>query len=161
MYSFTAKIFKIGINPCVVVPAAVLKKLFTDAGRSKGPIPVKGRLDGASYIQTIVKYKGKWRLYVNGIMFKDSGLKNGDTARFEIAYDSTSREIAMHPLLAKALKKEKQANEAFGKLSPYRRKEIVRYISHLKSEESIIRNVEKAILHLKGKSRFAGRDYMV
>ena len=66
MKSFTAKIFKVGVNPCVVVPDEVLKYLFREAGKDKGPIPVQGKLNGASFIQTVVKFRGDWRLYVNG-----------------------------------------------------------------------------------------------
>jgi len=158
MKSFSAKIFKIGINPCVVVPAYVLKFLFFQAGKSKGPIPVKGKLNGAKYIQTIVNYKGAWRLYINGKMLKDAGLLNGDRAQVDIEFDPVPRTIPMHPKLARALKQNKEAMAAYQMLSPYRRKEIVRYISNLKSEESIIANIEKAIRHLSGKGRFAGRD---
>lgn len=38
---FFAKIYKIGINPYVLLPAKTLKKLFEDAGKEKGNIPVK------------------------------------------------------------------------------------------------------------------------
>ncbi|MEI9935362.1 MAG: hypothetical protein WDM71_11065 [Ferruginibacter sp.] len=42
------------------------------AGKDKGHIPVKGKLDGHAFIQTLVKYSGKWRLYLNGPMRKAS-----------------------------------------------------------------------------------------
>jgi len=43
-------------------------------------------------------------------------------------------------------------------LRPSLQKEIVRYISFLKTEESIDRNVDNAIQFLLGKKRFIGRD---
>jgi uncharacterized protein YdeI (YjbR/CyaY-like superfamily) len=49
------------------------------------------------------------------------------------------------------------AKASFEKLSPYRKKEIVRYIAHLKTDASRIKNIEKAIGHLEGKGAFAGR----
>ena len=70
MNTFSAKIFKIGINPCVVVPASVLKILFKAAGKAHGPLPVKGKLNGTSFLQTVVKYKDAWLLYINGKMFR-------------------------------------------------------------------------------------------
>jgi len=154
---FSAKIFKIGINPCVVVPPRVLKFLFASAGKSKGPIPVKGKLNGAKYHQTIVKFSGKWRLYINFKMLQDSGLKNGDRAEVEIEFDSKPRTIPFHPDLKKALNQNPRAKASFEKLSPYRKKEIVRYIAHLKTEAARKKNIEKAIGHLEGKGAFAGR----
>lgn len=157
MKTFSAKIFKIGVNPCVVVPDEVLEILFSDAGRNKGPLSVKGKLNGAAYIQTVVKFKNAWRLYINGKMLKDAGLKNGDMAHVEIAFDKIPREISMHPKLSIALGYNAGIRMAFDKLPPFRRKEIIRYINHLKSEEAIDRNIEKVIAHLSGKESFAGR----
>jgi hypothetical protein len=154
---FSAKIFKIGINPCVIVPARILKFLFVAAGKSKGPIPVKGKLNGAKYHQTVVKFSGKWRLYINFKMLQDSGLKNGDKADIEIEFDSKPRTIHFHPDLKKALNQNPLAKASFEKLSPYRKKEIIRYIAHLKTNASRIKNIEKAISHLTGKGAFAGR----
>ncbi len=66
MNSFKAKIEIIGINPFVFLPARVLKAIFIQAGKEKGPIPVRGTIDGHPYIQTLVMYSGAWRLYING-----------------------------------------------------------------------------------------------
>ena len=158
MNYFTAKIFKIGINPCVIVPSSVLKQLFSQAGKLKGPIPVRGKLNGATYLQTVVKYSGKWWFYINGIMLRDAGLKSGDIAEVEIEFNPVPRLIPMHPKLERAWKQNKNAKATFDQLSPYRQKEIVRYISHLKSEESVDRNILKVIQHLSGKGSFAGRE---
>jgi len=40
---------------------------------------------------------------------------------------------------------------AFKKLTPYRQKEIVRYLGSLKTEEALQRNIEKVIASLKEK----------
>lgn len=68
------------------------------------------------------------------------------------------RTIAPHPRFATALRENKQALEAFEALSPSRQKEIVRYISSLKTAAAVDRNVERAIGFLVGKGRFVGRD---
>lgn len=52
MLSFIAKIQIIGINPYVLLPAAVLKDIMQKAGKDKGAIPVKLRIDGKDFIQT-------------------------------------------------------------------------------------------------------------
>jgi hypothetical protein len=158
MRSFSSKVQIIGVNPYVLLPASVLKKLFLQAGKDKGPIPVKGKLNGNAFIQTLVKYSGKWRLYLNTPMRKTAGIDTGEIANVEIEFDPEPRIIKMHTKLKDALSKNKEARKAFEKLPPYRQKEIVRYIGFLKNEESIERNVTKVIQHLLGKQRFAGRD---
>jgi|SRR6187455_3663826 len=147
---FTSVIYKLGINPVVDPPDEVLEQLFEQAGRSKGPIPVCGRLNGAEFIQTLVKYKGAWRLYINGQMLNDSGLNVGDKANIEIEFDSRPRDVAMPDELETALQRDDKAKKAFGALSPSRQKEIFRYISSLRTDESIARNVAKIIRQMKG-----------
>lgn len=150
MAKFSGKIYKIGINPVVDPPEKLLKAIFVEAGKSTGPIPVCGRLNGAEFIQTLVKYGGKWRLYINGPMLADSGLKVGDMAKIEIEFDPRPREVPMPPAFEKALKKDKVAAEQFDKLAPSRQKEICKYLGSLKTEESISKNVEKLMKNLRG-----------
>jgi len=57
-----------------------------------------------------------------------------------------------------ALEHNEEAKLVFDSLSASRQKEIIRYISNLKSDESVIKNVQKAIGFLTGKNRFVGRD---
>jgi hypothetical protein len=158
MNFFSAKIFKIGINPYVLIPSVILKELFQQAGKNKGPIAVRGTLNGHAFIQTLVKYSGKWRLYLNTPMRKAANVDVGDTAEVQIEFDPKPRIITMHPTLKSALEKNKKAMAAFSQLSPSRQKEIVRYIGFLKTEESVDKNVKKAIGFLSGKERFVGRE---
>jgi hypothetical protein len=149
MFKFTATIYKIGINPVVDPPDKVLFSIFKKADRSKGPIPVCGKLNGAEFVQTLVKYQGSWRLYINGPMLRDSGLAVGDVAKIEVDFDPRSREVAMPKELVAALKKDKKAKAAFEDLSPSRRKEISKYIGGLKTPESVAKNIERVIRHLR------------
>jgi hypothetical protein len=158
MNSFSAKIYKIGINPYVLLPSAILKSIFEQANKNTGPIKIKGKIEGHPFIQTLVKYSGKWRLYLNGPIRKAAGKDVGDTVRIEIEYDPAERIIPVHSKLELALKKNKKANAVFIKLPPSTQKEIIRYIGFLKTEVSVDRNVTKAINFLLGKERFIGRD---
>ncbi|MFI5218878.1 MAG: YdeI/OmpD-associated family protein [Bacteroidia bacterium] len=158
MDTFKAKIDIIGINPFVLLHSSVLTNIFKQAQKDKGPVPVRGTIDGHNFIQTLVKYSGKWRLYINTPMLKACGKKVGDTITLQIEFDPAERIIPIHHKLAKALNKNKKANDAFKKLSPSRQKEIIRYISALKKETSVDRNVAIAMKFLSGKARFAGRD---
>jgi hypothetical protein len=148
---FTATIYKLGINPVVDPPENVLGGLFENSGKEKGPIPVRGKIDGADFIQTLVKFGGKWRLYINGDMLKASGTKVGDEISVEIEFDPRQREVPMPPRLRDALDADTKAKIAFAQLTKSRQKEIFRYINSLRTEESIARNVEKILQQLKGK----------
>jgi uncharacterized protein YdeI (YjbR/CyaY-like superfamily) len=55
------------------------------------------------------------------------------------------------------LRKSKEAKTVFDKLPPSRRKEIVRYLANLKTEEVLKKNIQRAINFLLGKGRFVGR----
>ena len=158
MYKFKADIEIIGANPFVFVPDRVLKNIFKQAGKDKGPIPIRGTINDNPYRQTLVRYRDAWRLYINNSMLKNSPRRIGETVVIQVEVDPVGRRIKPHPKLVKAFKENKEAKKAFDKLPPSRRREIVRYISFLKTEESVIRNVNRAINHLIGKSRFVGRD---
>lgn len=155
---FTAVIEIIGVNPYVLLPENILLKIFDQAGKSRGPIPVKGTINGNDYLQTLVKYAGHWRLYLNMPMRKSAGIDVGDKGIFTILFDPVPREFPMHPKLKTALNKNHVAFNNFNKLSAYRQKEIVRYIHHLKSEQAVEKNILKVVNHLTGNGRFAGRD---
>lgn len=158
MPAFKALIQIIGVNPYVLLPEKVLHTLFKEAGKDKGKIPVQMKIDGHAFPQTLVKYSGHWRLYLNMPMRKAAGKDVGDTARFEITYDSVKREIAAPPEFLNALKTNPAAAQVFEKLRPSLQLEIVRYLARLKSKESLDRNIIRAIQFLLGKARFVGRD---
>lgn len=149
MPTFSTKIYKIGINPVVDPPYEILTVIFEQAGRSKGPIPVRGQLNGSEFVQTLVKYQGAWRLYINGPMLKASGLEVGDTAKIEIEFDPEPRDVPVPAAFAIALKKDKIAKTEYEKLTPSRKKEILRYLGFLKNGESLDRNIERIIGQLR------------
>lgn len=156
--SFRAVIDIIGINPFVFVPQPVLQELFRISGKEKGPIPVAGKINGKPFRQTLVKFSGHWRLYINTVMLSNSPQRIGEEVEIDLAFDPSDRTIHPHPALVKALEENPEAKAVFESLVPSLRLEIVRYIAHLKTEASIERNVRKAVLFLLGKERFIGRD---
>lgn len=160
MSEFTAKLEIIGINPYVSVPEKILTAIHAQAGKDKGPIPIKGTINGKAFRQTLVKYSGAWRLYVNTEMLENSPKRIGETVTLKIAFDPAERSIHPHPKLVEALAQNKQAKERFDALPPYLQKEIVRYISFLKTDASVERNVDKAIDFLLGKGPFIGRGML-
>lgn len=157
-YTFSANIEIIGINPFVFVPEEILKSIFEKAGKSKGPIPVKGTVNSILYTQTLMKFRGEWRLYINTKMLKNSPKRIGEQIAISISYDPAKREILIHPKLLQALNENIAANTVFQNLRPSLQHEIIRYIAHLKTEESIDKNILKAIAFLLGKGKFVGRE---
>lgn len=155
---FTALIKIIGVNPYVSVPPAVLKKIFTAAGKDKGQIPVKLIICEKEFTQTLVRYSGEWRLYLNTPMRRLAAKETGDKITIDIAYDPEERTTPMPLKLKQALAKNKAANDIFNSCSPSLQKEIMRYINNLKTPESVDSNVERAVNFLLGRERFIGRD---
>jgi len=158
MHRFSSDIKIIGVNPYVSVPDEILSAIFLKAKKDKGPIPVCGVINNKPYTQTLVKYAGNWRLYINTKMLKNSPKHVGENISILIDFDSRSRAIPLHPKLRVALDGDPRAKEVYELLTASRRHEINRYITNLKSDEKVKENVDKAIDFLSGKGRFVGRD---
>lgn len=159
IYTFTASLDLIGINPFVLVPDLILKSIFEDAGKNKSPIPVKGTVNQEPYNQTLVRFRGEWRLYINTGMLANSPQRIGEKIHLTIAYNNLVAPETKAPLaFEQALKKDKEAKRVYDQLAPYLRKEMNRYLSGLKTQESIHKNITRALNFLKGKERFIGRD---
>ena len=148
-HSFSAKIYKVGVNPCVKVPFRISEKMKP----VKGFIPVNGKIGKFLFKQTLVPVKNSnHRLYVNGPMLKGANIKVGDTVHFTLRQDFTPREKA-YPI-SKEFKNKLEGNKVmakFKKLTASRQKEIIRYLNNLKTEETLYRNIDKVIVQLKGK----------
>ncbi len=155
--SFRAELKIIDINPYVFVPEPVLAELFEEAGRTQGPIPIRGSINGRPYQQTLVRFRGAWRLYVNMQMLDDSPRRVGERLDVEVAYDPSDRTIDSHPKFAAALRDNPNARAVFEGLTLSKQQEIIRYISSLKTEPAVDRNVVRAIGFLVGENRFLGR----
>lgn len=158
VFTFSAVIELIGINPFVYLPEEILQAVFKQADKSKSPIPVQGTINMKPYRQTLVKYAGAWRLYINLKMLDRSPSRIGELIEVTIAFDPTERSVTAHPALLRALLAYPEAKQVFDSLQTSLQKEIIRYISFLKTEKSIDHNVKKAIDFLLGKGRFIGRD---
>ena len=155
---FTAELEIIDGNPFVRLPSTVLDEVLHEAGRTTGPIPVRGTVNGEPYQQTLVKFRAAWRLYVNMTMLDDSPRRIGESIGATVGFDPSDRTIAPHPKLVAMLDSNPAAKTAFDDMAPSRQKEIVRYIDNLKTEESVDRNVRRALDFLLGKGRFVGRE---
>jgi Domain of unknown function (DUF1905)/Bacteriocin-protection, YdeI or OmpD-Associated len=148
-FSFKAKIYIVGINPCVKVPLYITAKLKA----TKGYIPVKGKIGEHFFQQTLCPVKNEgYRLYINGPMLKGADVKVGQTANFIIEQDTLERNKNVP--MAKEFKGKLEEHgllAMFQQLSPSRQKEINRYLNNLKTEEAVTKNINKMINVLMGK----------
>ena len=155
---FKTRIRIIGVNQYVLVPKAVLESIFAQVGEEHGPIPIRGTLDGHPFKQTLVKYSGTWRVYLNKPVRKAAGKEVGDTVEVQIEFEPVERANPLHPKLSQALKDNPAAQTAFDAMSPSRQKEIIQYINNLKNDASVEKNVLRTIQFLVGNTPVAGRD---
>lgn len=158
MNIFSSTIHIINGNPYVRPPDKILFEIFQQAHKDKGPIPVRGKLNGTEFHQSLLRYQGDWRLYINGAMAKKAGFKYvgsitaivGQKVKIAIAYDPKPPQYLMVPEFQAALSKDKKAKLAYGQLTVGRQKEILRYFSFMKNKSSLIRNIERVMQHLRG-----------
>lgn len=147
-HKFSAKIYKVGINPCVKVPYAITEKMKPE----KGYIPIRGTIEKHKFTQTLVPVKdSNYRLYVNGPMLEGANLKVGDVATFVIE-QSTQKKQDQYPM-NNELKKQLAAHGLkvrFDALTDARKREILKYLTFLKpGGEALEKNVRKVVLMLK------------
>lgn len=91
-------------------------------------------------------------------MLKNSPKRVGEIYDIAIEFDPSERSINPHSRFIEALTQNLEAKNVFDSLSYSHQKEIIRYLSFLKSDDSVTKNVKKAIGFLTGKNRFVGRD---
>lgn len=168
MLRFSETIFIINGNPYVRPPDAILERIFQQADKKTSPITIYGKINGASFRQSLVRYQGDWRLYVNIIMANAAKIRFsksiteivGRKVSFEIEFDRNPPIYEMVPFLKEALDKNSVAKDNWEKLTPSRQKEVLRYFSLLKSNEAKKRNLHKIMHVLTGKEeRFMARTW--
>ena len=151
MINFKAKIYKVGINTCVDVPVLVTQKMTA----TKGYIKVKGTIKDFSFTKTLVPVKeAPYRLFINIAMLKGSASKLGDTVNFSIEQDfkKVTKDYPMPPSLRKQLK-EKKLLKDFNDLTVYRKTDILKYLSYIKTDDTLQKNISKIINKLEAKEK--------
>lgn len=161
---FRATIERRGINPYVLVSAARAARI--KAGWKK-PMPVlvhvNGQPDPAWHVNMMPAGDGGFFLYLDARVRKASATDVGDRVDVSVLFDSAYRSGPQHDMLPEfgaRLAANAAARERWDHLTPSLRKEVLRYLAALKSDEARLRNVERAIRVLGGaKERFLARDW--
>lgn len=151
-------------NPFVPVTAAQAAKLKPTWRR---PLPVLVTVDGKPdppwRINLMPAGDGSFYLYLHGDVRKASGTGVGDRVRIALDFDAAYRNGPLHPMpgwFLAPLDANRKARKAWDALTPSRQKEILRYLSWLKSDAARQRNVERALKVLSGTpERFMARSW--
>ncbi len=93
---------------------------------------------------------GAHRLYINGEMRKKANLTIGDIVNLRLTCNLEPRTLPMPLELKQALASSNRAEDAWRKLSPSHRNEILAYLNSLKKHESLERNSLKVLNRLLG-----------
>jgi hypothetical protein len=154
MEGFTAVIERVGINPYVDVPASV-----SLAFARRGNVPITMTLNGVGFRGTLVpRGEGRHRLYINTEMREGAHVAVGDSVHVALQIDDQLRSIPLPEPLRRALAENAEAERAWGKLVPSRRKEILAYLNALKRLDALARNIRKVIASLGGTDETPLRD---
>jgi hypothetical protein len=150
-HTFRATIYKTGINYCVDVPNTITKRLE----KNKGYIRITGTVNDFPFTKSLVPVKeGPYRLFVNLATLKGATAKLGDRANFVIEQDTfkKQKEYPVPHSLKEALRKTK-LTKAFNELTPARRRDILKYLSYVKTDSTMDKNINKLIKQLQQQIR--------
>jgi len=150
-YKFQAEIYKTGINYCVDVPKNITSELIV----KKGYIKIKGIVNEFPFKKNLVPVKfGLYRLFVNVPTLKGANTSVGKIANFEIEQDFEVeiKEYPVPKMLTEQLRKRKLFDD-FSNLSKSRKKVILKYMSFIKTEKTLMKNIKKLIIQLENKEK--------
>ncbi len=153
LLTFRATIDIRGINPFVPVSAARARRLKPEWRK---PLPVLVRVNGQPErapwrINMMPAGGGGFYLYLHGDVRRASNTKVGDVVLVEVELDSAHRPGPPRRTpawLSRTLRASPAASAAWKALIPSRKKEIVRYLTNLKSAEARARNVARVVRSL-------------
>lgn len=111
---------------------------------------VKALIEGVPYRGLLTRMGTERHLLIilKGIR-EQIGKTFGDEVTISVEPDTEPRQLDVPDDLRKALKKDREANDFFGRLSYTHRKEYVNWITEAKKEETRQRRIAKAIDMLK------------
>ncbi len=161
---FEGKIEIYNGNPYVLISKSRAQEL-QKCWRKPMPvvIQVNGQPNPAWRINMMPIGDGSFYLYLHDDVRKASQTKVGDTVKVDVAFDTDYTNGPMNPMpewFRIPLEQNQRALKAWESLQPSRKKEILRYMSWLKSDHARKRNVEKALFVLSGnEGRYMARDW--
>ena len=138
---FAGSIYKVGLIRYVDVPREASRKF------GGGPhVPVVGTVEGVPVRTTLVsRGKGAFRMAIHGDIRKKLRVDSGAVVEVAIQLDEESREPVLPPALVLALRNAPKAQRRFREVSTALRRQIVRYLVAVKSQETLERRVTRFV----------------
>ena len=138
---FAASIYKVGVIRYVDVPREVSKKFGRVAH-----VPVTGTVEGVPVRTTLVsRGKGCYRMAIHGVIRKKLRVDCGAVVEVAIQLDEESREPELPPALVLALRNAPKAQRRFRAITTALRRQIVRYLMDVRSQETLERRVSRFV----------------
>jgi Domain of unknown function (DUF1905)/Bacteriocin-protection, YdeI or OmpD-Associated len=138
---FAASIYRVGVIRYVDVPREVSRKFGTSAH-----VPVIGSVEGVPVRTTLVsRGKGSYRMAIHGDIRKKLRVDSGAVVEIAIQLDEDSREPELPPALVLALRHAPKAQKRFRAVTTALRRQIVRYLLAVKTQETLERRVSKFV----------------
>ena len=142
---FSGRIYKVGLIRYVDVPAETSREIGTGAH-----VPVAGTVEGVPLRSTLVsRGRGAYRLAIHGDIRKRLRIDAGAVVEIALSHDSEPREPELPPSLALALRYSPKAQRVFRGMTTALRRQIVRYITAVKSQVTLERRVRKFVARLE------------
>ena len=143
---FAGRIYKVGVIRYVDVPPDVSKEFGGTAH-----VPVSGTIEGVPVRTTLVsRGKGAYRMAVHGEVRKKLRVDTGAVVEVAIALDEESREPELPPVMALALRNAPKAQRKFRGMTTALRRQVVRYLTAVKSQETLDRRVNMLVARWQG-----------
>src|SRR5258705_9565732 len=145
IHVFAGNIYKVGLIRYVDVPREVSKKFG-----SSPHVPVIGTVEGVSVWTTFVlRGKGSYLMAIHGDIRKKLRVDSGAVVEVSIQRDEESREPELPPALALALRNAPKAQRRFRGITTALLRQIVRYLTAVKSQETLERGVSRFVACLE------------
>jgi hypothetical protein len=123
-------------------------------GEGAKRFPVVATINGHAWRTTVTRMHGEFLLGLNRDVREGAVVQAGDTVDVALDLDEAPREVDVPAALADALARDRQAGEAYERLSYTHRKEYARWVAEAKRDETRERRVAQAIEMLRaGRTR--------
>ena len=141
--TYATEVLGEGNHASLLIPDWVLEKLNTNKRA-----PLKVTVNGHTYQSTAVGVAGECRVVFPSANRIAANASSGDLVEVTLELDSGYREVQMPAELSKALSSKGLA-KTFADLSYSKRKEFARQVSEAKTEETLMRRIEKVLSAIK------------
>jgi len=146
VHVFSGRIYRVGIIRFVDVPAEISKVL----GAGHANLPVRGTVEGVPVRTTLVSRGNHChRMAIHGDIRKKLRVDTGAVLEIAIERDEESREPVVPPALVVTLRQSPRAQAMFKSMTTALRRQIVRNITSVKSQEALERRVLKVVTRLE------------